>query len=105
MKDKLQSLLAIIATVGASLPWWWILTSGLALLGSAGSATATMLTGWLAPVLLCASLLLLGRSFYNLYVRGIRNRVTEVIAWLSLAFIVGFWTWHLTIGVWSSDGG
>ena len=28
------------------------------------------------------------------------NPVTTVITWLSLVLIVGFWTWHLTRGVW-----
>jgi len=73
---------------------------GSALLGSAGSAFATVVTGWLSPLLLCASLLLLGRSFFLLYVRGNRTRLTETIAWLSLVFMIGFWTWHLTRGVW-----
>jgi hypothetical protein len=39
--------------------------------------------------------LLLARSFYNIYVRGMRTRLTVTVAWLSLTFIVGFWTWHL----------
>jgi hypothetical protein len=52
-------------------------------------------SGWLSPLLLCASLLLLARSFYNLYGRGMRTRLTMTVAWLSLVFIVGFWTWHL----------
>jgi hypothetical protein len=51
-------------------------------------------------VLLCASALLIGRSFYVIYVRGVRTRATVVIAWLSLALILGFWTWHLTRGEW-----
>jgi hypothetical protein len=48
----------------------------------------------------CASVLLLGRSFYNIYIRGMRTRLTTVVAWCSLVFIVGFWTWHLIEGVW-----
>ncbi len=62
-----------------------------------------MITGWLSWGLLCASLLLLGRSFYNLYVRGIRTPLTTVIAWLSLAFIVAFWTWQLAGGKPATD--
>jgi hypothetical protein len=61
-----------------------------------------LLTGWLAPVLFCASLLFLGWSFYNLYVRGVRTKVTTVITWLALIFMIGFWTWHLTRDVWST---
>ena len=26
--------------------------------------------------------------------------VTTALAWLSLTFMVVFWTWHLTLGVW-----
>jgi hypothetical protein len=50
-------------------------------------------------VVLCASLLFLGWSFYNLYVRKIGSRMTAVISWLSLAFILGLWTWNLSRGV------
>jgi hypothetical protein len=66
-----------------------------ALLGLAGSATATLVVGWLAPVLIVLSVLLLGRSFYILYVRRRGNRATEVITWLSALFVVGYWTWKL----------
>jgi hypothetical protein len=38
---------------------------------------------------------MLGWSFYNLYVRGIRSPLTTLVAWLSLAFVIGFWTWYL----------
>jgi hypothetical protein len=69
-----------------------------ALLGVAGSVTATAVSGWIAPVLLCASALLIGRSFYVIYVRRIRTRATVVIAWFALVFIVGFWAWRLTTG-------
>jgi hypothetical protein len=69
-----------------------------ALLGVAGSVTATAVGGWIAPVLICASVLLIGRSFYIIYVRGIRTRATVVIAWCALVFIVGFWAWRLMTG-------
>lgn len=77
-----------------------VLNSTPALLGLAGSATATVVSGWLAPVLICASVLLIGRSFYVIYVRGIRSRLTVVVAWSALVFMVGFWTWYLTTGAW-----
>jgi hypothetical protein len=67
-----------------------------ALLGLAGSATATVVVGWLAPVLIALSLLLLGRSFYILYVRRRGTRLTAVITWLSAVFVVGYWTWRMT---------
>jgi hypothetical protein len=60
--------------------------------------TATVVSGWVAPVLLCASFLLIGRSFYVIYVRGVRTPATVVIAWTALVFMVGFWTWQLTLG-------
>jgi hypothetical protein len=69
-----------------------------ALLGVAGSVTATAVSGWVAPVLICASVLLIGRSFYVIYVRGIRTAATVVIAWSALLFIVSFWAWRLTLG-------
>jgi hypothetical protein len=67
----------------------------LALLGLAGSATATLVAGWLPPILIGASILLLGRSFYILYVKGRGNRASAVITWLSAAFVIGYWTWRL----------
>ena len=67
----------------------------LALLGLAGSATATLVAGWLAPVLIAASVLLLGRSFYILYVQRRGTRASAVLTWLSAAFVIGYWTWRL----------
>jgi hypothetical protein len=39
--------------------------------------------------------LLLARSFWVIYVRGIRTRATTIVTWCSLVFMVGFWTWYL----------
>ena len=50
---------------------------------------------WLSPVLIGLSGLLLGRSFYILYVRKRGSRAAVVITWLSAAFVIGFWTWRL----------
>jgi hypothetical protein len=50
---------------------------------------------WLAPVLIALSLLLLGRSFYILYVSKRGNLASTVITWLAAAFVVGYWTWRL----------
>ena len=75
-----------------------VLNGTSALLGLAGSVTATAVSGWIAPVLLCASAVLIGRSFYVIYVRGVRTRATVAIAWSALLFIIGFWTWQLTAG-------
>ena len=73
-----------------------VLNGTSALLGLAGSVTAAAVSGWISPVLICASIVLIGRSFYVIYVRGIRTRATVVIAWSALVFMVGFWTWQLT---------
>jgi hypothetical protein len=64
----------------------------LALLG-AGSAAAGV-AGWLAPVMIVLSVLLLGRAFYILYVRRRGTRVSAAITWLSAFFVVGYWTWR-----------
>ena len=66
-----------------------------AALASPKPIVATAVAGWLAPVLIALSVLLLGRSFYILYVQKRGTRVTEVITWLALLFVVGYWTWRL----------
>jgi hypothetical protein len=77
-----------------------VLNGSSALLGLAGTITATAVSGWIAPVLRCVSVVLIGRSFYVIYVRGIRARATVVMAWSALVFMVGFWMWQLTTGSW-----
>jgi hypothetical protein len=66
----------------------------LSLLGLAGSAAASV-AGWLWPVMIGLSVLLLGRAFYVLYVKGRGSRVSAVITWLSAIFVVGYWTWRI----------
>jgi hypothetical protein len=66
----------------------------LALLGLAGTATAALVADWLAPVLIGVSVLLLGRSFYILYVKRAGTRASAVITWLAAAFVIGYWTWR-----------
>jgi hypothetical protein len=46
-------------------------------------------------VLIGLSFLLLGRSFYILYVSRRGTRASTVITWLAAAFVVGYWTWQL----------
>jgi len=41
------------------------------------------------------SILLLGRSFYILYVKRRGTRASAFITWLSAAFVIGYWTWRL----------
>ena len=53
------------------------------------------MAGWLAPVLIGLSVVLLGRAFYVLHVLRRGTRASAVITWLSAAFVVGFWTWRL----------
>jgi hypothetical protein len=55
-------------------------------------------TGWLFWLLLCASILLMGRSFYVIYVRKTATRTTIVATWCSLAFMAGYWTWYFLLG-------
>ena len=47
------------------------------------------------PVLIVLSMLLLGRSFYILYVQRRGTRVSAIITWLAAVFVVGYWTWRL----------
>jgi hypothetical protein len=65
----------------------------LALLGLAGTATAAWVTE-LMPAMIVLSVLLLGRSFYILYVTGRGSRASAVITWLAAAFVAGYWTWR-----------
>jgi hypothetical protein len=65
----------------------------LALLGVAGSAAAGV-AGWLSPVMISLSILLLGHAFFVLYVRRRGTRATEIITWLSALFVAGYWTWR-----------
>jgi hypothetical protein len=70
----------------------------LALLGSAGSAAATVVAdwvSWVSPVLIGLSVLLLGRSFWIVYVQKRGSRAVKVITWASATFVVCFWTWWL----------
>ena len=55
-----------------------------------------VLASWLLPVLLGVSVLLLGNSFYLLYVKKRGSRWSIVITWLSTVIVIGFWTWRLT---------
>jgi hypothetical protein len=94
MRDQLRSLSAALLAVAGAAPTWT--TAGfLALLGLAGSASAALVSQWLAPVLVGLSVLLLLRSFYILYVRRRGTRASAAITWLSAVFVVGFWTWRL----------
>ena len=54
-----------------------------------------MVAGWLAPVLIGVSVLLLAHSFFMLYVRKRGSRFSAVMTWLSAVFVVGFWSWRL----------
>jgi hypothetical protein len=45
--------------------------------------------------LIGVSLLFLGRALYALYVKRNGTLATKIITWLSLTFIVVFWTWQL----------
>jgi hypothetical protein len=67
----------------------------------AGSATATVVAGWLTPVLIGLSVGLLGRSFWVQYVQKRGTRAVRILTWCSAIFVVVFWTWQL----WRKYGG
>jgi hypothetical protein len=46
------------------------------------------------PALIVLSVLLLGRSFYILYVKRRGGRAVAIMTWLSAAFVAGYWTWR-----------
>ena len=69
----------------------------IALLGLAGTVTQSFVTGWLMPAMIVLSVLLLGRSFYILYVQGRGNRASAIITWLAAAFVAGYWTWRIVV--------
>jgi hypothetical protein len=46
-------------------------------------------------VLIVLSVLLLGRSFYILYVRRVGNRASAIITWASALIVAGYWGWRL----------
>jgi uncharacterized membrane protein len=64
----------------------------LSLLGLAGGAAASV-AGWLWPVMIALSVLLLGRAFYALYVQRKGNRLSAAITWAAAVFVVGYWGW------------
>ena len=53
------------------------------------------MAGWLSPVFIGLSAVLLGRAHYVLYVLKRGTRATAVITWLATAVVIGFWTWQL----------
>jgi hypothetical protein len=52
-------------------------------------------TSWIKYVLIGLSVVLLGRSFWALYVQKRGSGAVKVLTWLSAAFVVCFWTWQL----------
>jgi len=51
----------------------------------------------MVPALMALSVLLLGRSFYVLYVQQRGTRPVKVLTWCSALFVTGFWTWHFVL--------
>jgi hypothetical protein len=47
------------------------------------------------PFLIVLSILLLGRSFYILYVTRRGTRSSAIITWLAAVFVVGYWSWQI----------
>jgi hypothetical protein len=52
----------------------------------------------MARALIGLSVVLLGRSFYMLYVQKRGTRPVRILTWLAAAFVIGFWTWQLAFG-------
>jgi hypothetical protein len=48
-------------------------------------------------VLAGTGFLMLGRSFYMLYVRRRGNRTSKVVTWLAAVFVVCFWIWRFSV--------
>ena len=59
-----------------------------------------MVADWVLPILIVLSILLMGRSFYILYVQRRGTRASTIITWLSALFVIGYWTWRLVGGEW-----
>ena len=51
----------------------------------------------MVPALMALSVLLLGRSFYVLYVQKRGTRPVKVLTWCAALFVTGFWTWHFAL--------
>jgi hypothetical protein len=47
----------------------------------------------LSPFLIALTVILLGRSFWVLYVQKRGSPGVKIMTWLSAVFVVGFWTW------------
>ena len=55
------------------------------------------MASWLSPVLIGATVVLLGRAHYMLHFLKRGNRVSTVVTWLSTALVIGFWTWRWVV--------
>ena len=53
-----------------------------------------MVAGWLSPILIGLSVMMLGRAHYVLYVLKRGNRASILITWVATIFVLGFWTWR-----------
>jgi len=66
------------------------------MLGVGSAATAVAVPSqWLTPLLVGLSVVLLGRSFWVLYVQKRGSRFVKIMTWLSAAFVVCFWSYQL----------
>jgi hypothetical protein len=65
----------------------------LSLVGVGGDAAGV--PGWLPPVLIVLTVLLLGRAFYILYVKRRGTRLSAAITWLSALLVIAYWGWRL----------
>jgi len=51
--------------------------------------------GWLSPILVGLSVVLLLRAHYVLYYLRRGNRASTGITWLATILVIGFWAWKL----------
>lgn len=98
MKDKLSTAGAVLSSLCA-FKVCCIVPSLLSLLGLAGSGAALVAARWAAPVLLVVSLLLMGRSFYSIYVLKCGSRASRFMTWASVVTLSVVWTVRLVVPV------
>ncbi len=79
------------ASVVFSLPWCCILPGLFAFGGVSSAFFARTVAGQLLPFFLLFSLILLGRSYYLIYVKRQGNRWSQITVVLSTVVVLGLW--------------
>lgn len=94
MRGKLSTAGAVLSGLCA-FKLCCVLPSVFSLLGLAGSGAALAATRWVSLALLGVSILLMGRSFYTIYVLKCGSRASRWVTWISAAALVVIWTIRL----------